>query len=88
VVTPDPAVARWAGQPIDLGNGIFVPRVIGPEGIPQVADHDQAAREPQLAVLSVVATAVAKSKRRCRSRARPLTPSCRYRTSSGCYTPC
>jgi hypothetical protein len=33
VVTPDPAVARWAGHPIDLGNGIFVPRVIGPEGI-------------------------------------------------------
>jgi flagellar biosynthesis/type III secretory pathway protein FliH len=55
VVTPDPAVARWAGQPIDLGNGIFVPRVIGPEGIPQVADRDQAVREPQLAVLSVMA---------------------------------
>jgi hypothetical protein len=55
VVTPDPAVARWAAQPIDLGNGIFVPRVIGPEGIPQVTDRDQALREPQLAVLSVVA---------------------------------
>jgi hypothetical protein len=54
-VTPDPEVARWASQPIDLGNGIFVPHVIGPEGIPQVTDHDQAAREPQLAVLSVVA---------------------------------
>jgi len=55
VVTPDPAVARWAGQPIDLGNGTFVPRVVGPEGIPQVTDRDQAVREPQLAVLSVVA---------------------------------
>jgi hypothetical protein len=55
VVSPDPAVARWAGQPIELGNGIFVPRVIGPEGIPQVTDRDQAVREPQLAVLSVVA---------------------------------
>jgi hypothetical protein len=55
VVSPDAAVARWAGQPIDLGNGMFVPRVIGPEGIPQVTDRDQAVREPQLAVLSVVA---------------------------------
>jgi flagellar biosynthesis/type III secretory pathway protein FliH len=34
---------------------IFRPRVIGPEGIPQVTDRDQAVREPQLAVLSVVA---------------------------------
>jgi hypothetical protein len=34
-VTPDPGVARWASQPIDLGDGmIFRPRVIGPEGIP------------------------------------------------------
>jgi hypothetical protein len=55
-VTPDPAVARWASQPIALGDGmIFRPRVIGPEGIPQVTDRDQAVREPQLAVLSVVA---------------------------------
>jgi hypothetical protein len=55
-VTPDPVVARWASQPIDLGDGmIFRPRVIGPEGIPQVTDRDQAVREPQLAVLSVVA---------------------------------
>ena len=55
VVTPDPTVARWAGQPIELGNGSFVPCVIGPEGIPRVTDLDQALREPQLAVLSVVA---------------------------------
>lgn len=40
---------------IDLGNGIFVPRVIGPEGIPQVTDRDRAARDPQLGVLSVMA---------------------------------
>jgi hypothetical protein len=55
VVTPDAAVARWADQPIDLGNGLFAPYVIGPEGIPKVTDRDQAAREPQLAVLSAVA---------------------------------
>ena len=55
VVTPDPAIARWAGRSIELGNGAFVPRVIGPEGIPRVTDRDQAVREPQLAVLSVMA---------------------------------
>ena len=55
VVTPDEAVARWADQPIELGNGTFAPCVIGPQGIPQVTDRDQAMREPQLAVLSVVA---------------------------------
>lgn len=55
VVTPDAAVARWADQPIELGNGTFAPCVIGPQGIPQVTDREQAIREPQLAVLSVVA---------------------------------
>ena len=56
VVTPDPETARWARQPIELGGGnLFRPHVIGPEGIPQVTDRDQALREPQLAVLSVVA---------------------------------
>jgi hypothetical protein len=55
-VTPDRAVARWASEPIDLGDGMmFRVRVIGPDGIPQVTDHEQARREPQLAVLSSVA---------------------------------
>jgi hypothetical protein len=56
VVTADPATARWASQPIGLGGGnTFRPHVIGPEGIPQVTDHELALREPQLAVLSVLA---------------------------------
>ena len=56
VVTSDAETARWASQWIDLGGGNrFRPRVIGPEGIPQVTDHDLALREPQLAVLSVLA---------------------------------
>jgi len=55
-VTPDPATARWASQPIDLGDGmIFRPRVIGPAGIPQMTDREQALREPRMAVLSVLA---------------------------------
>jgi hypothetical protein len=56
VVTADPATTRWASQPIDLGGGnVFRPHVIGPESIPRVTDHDLASREPQLAVLSVLA---------------------------------
>ena len=56
VVTVDPATATWAGEPIDLGGGnTFRPRVIGPDGIPQVTDRHRASRDPQLAVLSVMA---------------------------------
>jgi hypothetical protein len=56
VVTADPATAKWASQPIDLGGGNrFRARVIGPDGIPRVTDPDLASREPQLAVLSVLA---------------------------------
>jgi hypothetical protein len=56
VVTPDPAVARWARQLIELGDGMtYRVRVVGPDGIPQVTDPDQASREPQLAVLSAIA---------------------------------
>src|SRR5262245_29794028 len=55
-VTPDPAVARWASRPIELGDGmIFRVRVIGPDGIPIVTDPERASRQPQLAVLSAVA---------------------------------
>lgn len=32
----------------------FRVRVIGPDAVPQVTDHDHAKREPQLAVLSAV----------------------------------
>jgi hypothetical protein len=56
VVTPNLATARWAGRPIDLGGGnVFRPHVIGPAGIPQVTDRGRASRDPQLAVLSVMA---------------------------------
>ncbi len=56
VVTADLATATWASQLIDLGGGnCFRPHVIGPAGIPRVTDHDLASREPQLAVLSVLA---------------------------------
>ncbi len=56
VVTPDPRVASWEAQPIDLGPGsVFRPQVIHPERIPKIVDAHEAARDPQLAALSVIA---------------------------------
>jgi len=56
VVTNDPAVARWAATPIETGHPGFVltPLVLGPGTIPRVVDEAQAARAPELAVLSVL----------------------------------
>ncbi|HKY39085.1 MAG TPA: hypothetical protein VJN18_24270 [Polyangiaceae bacterium] len=58
VLTPDAAVARWAAVPIELdlsGQCVIRPRVLGPQAIPVVTDPAQAAREPELAVLSALA---------------------------------
>lgn len=58
VLTPDRAVATWASAPIILdltGSASLRPRVLGPETIPIVTDADRAAREPELAVLSLMA---------------------------------
>jgi hypothetical protein len=56
VVTPDPATARWAARPIELGNGLrYRVHVIGPEGIPVVTEAERARRAPHLAMLSVMA---------------------------------
>jgi hypothetical protein len=56
VVTPDPATATWAARTVEIGGGVrYWPLVIGPDGIPKIVDRDQARREPQLALLSVMA---------------------------------
>ncbi|HWO22300.1 MAG TPA: hypothetical protein VNO30_26255 [Kofleriaceae bacterium] len=56
VVTPDPATARWAARPIDLGDGLlYRVRVIGPDGVPVITDVERAVREPYLAMLSLMA---------------------------------
>jgi hypothetical protein len=55
VVTPDAATARWAAARVDLGCGTFQAHVVGPEGIPAITDVEHAIREPQLAMLSVMA---------------------------------
>ena len=56
VVTPSAATARWARGAIELGGGNqYRPLVVGPDGVPKLTDHVRARREPQLAVLSVMA---------------------------------
>jgi hypothetical protein len=56
VVTPKRSTASWAGETIELGGGNqYTPLVVGPEGIPRLTDRKQAVREPQLAILSVMA---------------------------------
>jgi hypothetical protein len=56
VITVDNAVARWAAQPIRLGGGnLYAPLVLGPSGVPEVTEEQQARAEPELAVLSAMA---------------------------------
>ena len=58
VLAPNPAVARWCAEPIDLdgqGGSIMRPTVIGPDLVPIVVDPQEAERLPALSVLSVIA---------------------------------
>lgn len=56
VIAVDDATARWAAEPIPLGgSSVFVPFVIGPQGVPVVTEPERAIREPELALLSVMA---------------------------------
>ena len=55
IVAPDPGVARWARQPIELGAGSVIrPVVLDPHDIPRVADPETARARPELAVLSAL----------------------------------
>lgn len=57
VVAPDPAVAAWCAEAIETGVPGFVlrPPVLGREAVPVVTDLEDAARRPELGVLSVMA---------------------------------
>ena len=57
MVAPDPKVATWAAQKIDLGLGFgtIQPLVIGPATLPEVTDPAVAEKETELGVLSAVA---------------------------------
>ncbi|MHB1847201.1 MAG: hypothetical protein ACYCWW_20450 [Deltaproteobacteria bacterium] len=59
VVTPDRGVANWARRELVLGplGDRVQPLVFGPAEIPAVADLREAARRPELALLSLVAHA-------------------------------
>jgi hypothetical protein len=59
VVAPKANVARWARRPVDLGpRHHFEPLVLGPEQVPPIEREEEAARSPELAVLSAIAHAL------------------------------
>jgi hypothetical protein len=49
-------VASWAARPIETGHPGFVlsPLVLGPRSVPVIRDEEEAARAPELAVLSAM----------------------------------
>lgn len=57
VVCVDAAIARWCATPIEIGHpgARVTPLVLGPDRMPVVNDRAEAARVPELAVLSAVA---------------------------------
>jgi hypothetical protein len=56
VVTATETMARWCREPIELGPGnVFSPLVLGPASVPVIDDVAAAERDPELAVLSVIA---------------------------------
>src|SRR4051794_5505768 len=57
VVAPDPAVAGWCAEPIETGVPGFVlrPPVLHRTAVPVVTDPEEAARRPELGVLSAIA---------------------------------
>lgn len=57
VIAPEPAIARWARRPIELGHPGFrlTPLVISFADVPRICDHNAASQLPQLAVLSAMA---------------------------------
>jgi len=57
VLTTRPALARWCRRPIDMGDGrwVLVPDVLGPDPIPVITQVAAARRQPELAVMSVLA---------------------------------
>jgi hypothetical protein len=57
VVAPDPLLAGWCAEPIEIGVPGFVlrPPVLRRTAVPVVTDLEEATRRPELAVLSVMA---------------------------------
>ena len=57
ILCTDTATATWCAAPIELGHPGWAlsPLVLGPDRVPVVTDADEAARDPELAVLSAIA---------------------------------
>jgi hypothetical protein len=57
VLCPDPGVAKWCAEPIELGppGSTFQAIVIGPEAVPVITDPEDASRSLEMAVLSAFA---------------------------------
>src|SRR6185369_2814652 len=57
VVAPDPLLAAWCAEPIEIGVPGFVlrPPVLRRTAVPVVTDLGEAARRPELGVLSALA---------------------------------
>ncbi len=57
IVAPQPEIAAWCAEPIDTGIPGFVltPPVLGCRAVPVITDPVEAARRPELAVLSAMA---------------------------------
>jgi hypothetical protein len=56
VITASAKTARWASKPINTGpGGQLLPFVVSPDGVPVITDPELAKRDPELAVLSVMA---------------------------------
>ncbi len=57
VIAPDPVVASWCAEPIEIGPPGFVltPPVLRRDEIPRVTDPAEAVRRPELGVLSAMA---------------------------------
>ncbi len=58
VLAPTTSSARWCAEPINLdgiGGSVVRPLVVGPQNTPVVMTEAEAARAPELAVLSVIA---------------------------------
>jgi hypothetical protein len=55
-ICPTRAIARWSAKPIRVGHPGWVlrPLVLGPDQVPVITDPDEAARTPELAVLSAM----------------------------------
>jgi hypothetical protein len=57
VVAPDPDVAGWCAEPIEIGMPGFVlrPHVLPRSAVPVITDLEEAIRRPELGVLSAIA---------------------------------